>query len=71
MVFPFIIFIAAMQKYSVPVDELDQSNFFSLFLFFWTGFDLNLPVDEYGAVDFDYLQNHAGTYYKCLLAQSC
>ncbi|XP_021309036.1 uncharacterized protein LOC110432601 [Sorghum bicolor] len=23
------------------------------------GFDLNLPLDEFGAVDFDYLQNHA------------
>ena len=26
-----------------------------------TGFDLNLPLDEFGAVDFDYLQNLAGT----------
>jgi hypothetical protein len=26
-----------------------------------TGFDLNLPLDEFRAVDFDYLQNHAGT----------
>ena len=53
--------------------ELDQSNFFSDDCsFFWTGFDLNLPVDFFGgAVDFDYLQNHAGMYYKCLLAQSC
>ncbi|XP_066384659.1 uncharacterized protein [Miscanthus floridulus] len=23
------------------------------------GFDLNLPLDEFGAIDFDYLQNHA------------
>jgi hypothetical protein len=26
---------------------------------FWTGFDLNLPLDEYGAVDFDFVQNLA------------
>jgi hypothetical protein len=33
-----------------------------------TGFDLNLPLDEFGAVDFDYLQNHAGTplFIPCL-----
>jgi len=24
------------------------------------GFDLNLPLDEYGAVDFDFVQNLAG-----------
>ena len=24
---------------------------------FWTGFDFNLPLDEYGAVDFDFVQN--------------
>jgi hypothetical protein len=28
----------------------------------WTEFDLNLPLDEFGAVDFDYLQNMAGIY---------
>jgi hypothetical protein len=32
--------------------------------FFWTGFDLNLPLDEFGAVDFDYLQNLPGKVYK-------
>jgi hypothetical protein len=26
-----------------------------------TGFDLNLPLDEFGAIDLDYLQNFAGT----------
>jgi hypothetical protein len=28
--------------------------------FFWTGFDLNLPLDEFGAVDFGYFQNNNG-----------
>ncbi|XP_066396308.1 uncharacterized protein [Miscanthus floridulus] len=27
------------------------------------GFDLNLPLDEYGAVDFDYIQNLAGIFF--------
>jgi len=31
-----------------------------IFSFFWTGFDLNLPLDEYGAVDFDFVQNLHG-----------
>jgi hypothetical protein len=26
------------------------------------GFDLNLPLDEFGAVDFDYVQNLAGKH---------
>ena len=29
--------------------------FLIFFILFWTGFDLNLPLDEFGAVDFDYL----------------
>ena len=29
-------------------------------LLFFIGFDLNLPLDEYGAVDFSFLQNLAG-----------
>ena len=28
--------------------------------FLWTGFDLNLPLDEFGAVDFDFVQNING-----------
>ena len=28
-----------------------------------TGFDLNLPLDEFGAVDFNYLQNLDGTLF--------
>jgi hypothetical protein len=35
------------------------SNHSSL-VFLWTGFDLNLPLDEFGAVDFDYFQNSNG-----------
>jgi len=31
-------------------------------IFFWTEFDLNMPIDEFGAVDFDYLQNLAGKH---------
>jgi len=34
-------------------------TFLIFFLLFWTGFDLNLPLDDFGAVDFDYLQNLA------------
>ena len=30
-------------------------------LSFSTGIDLNLPLDEFGAVDFDYVQNLTGT----------
>jgi len=26
----------------------------------WTGFDLNLPLNEFGAVDLDWLQNMPG-----------
>ena len=29
---------------------------------FFIGFDLNLPLDEFGAVDFDYVQNLAGKH---------
>jgi len=38
--------------------------FLIFFLLFWTGFDLNLPLDEFGVVDFDYLQNLPGKVYK-------
>jgi hypothetical protein len=38
--------------------------FLIFFLLFWTGFDLNLPLDEFGAVDFYYLQNLPGKVYK-------
>ena len=31
-------------------------------LYFLIGFDLNLPLDEFGAVDFDYVQNLAGKH---------
>ena len=37
------------------------SFFISLFPFL-TGLDLNLPLDEYGAVDFDFVQNLAGNF---------
>jgi hypothetical protein len=30
-------------------------------LSFSTGIDLNLPLDEFGAVDFDFVQNLTGT----------
>jgi len=35
---------------------------------FLIGFDLNLPIDEYGAVDFDFVQNIAGKflYFPCV-----
>jgi len=35
---------------------------------FFTVLDLNLPVDEFGAVDFDYIQNQAGNFFssQCL-----
>ena len=49
-VFPCLILLVSL--------NLHLSLFF--FLFFWTGFDLNLPLDEYGAVDFDFLQNLHG-----------
>jgi hypothetical protein len=32
---------------------------------FWTGFDLNLPLEEFGAVDLDFLQNLPGKIYGC------
>jgi hypothetical protein len=38
-------------------------TFLIFFLSFWTGFDLNLPLDDFGAVDFDYLQNVAGNFF--------
>jgi len=31
---------------------------------FSTGFDLNLPLDEFGAVDFDFAQNLAGNFFS-------
>jgi len=34
----------------------------SMLFYFWTGIDLNLPLDEFGAVDFDYVQNLAGKH---------
>jgi len=37
-------------------------SFFNLFFSFSTGFDLNLPLDEFGAIDFDYLQNLSGNF---------
>jgi hypothetical protein len=37
--------------------------FLIFFLLFWTGFDLNLPLDEFGAVDFNYIQNMHGKFY--------
>ena len=39
-------------------------NRFSYHCFlFVTGFDLNLPLDEFGAVDFDYVENLAGNFF--------
>jgi hypothetical protein len=34
----------------------------SVFFSFWTGIDLNMPLDEFGAVDFDYVQDLAGKH---------
>jgi len=34
----------------------------SMLFYFWTGIDLNLPLDEFGAVDFDYLHNPHGKH---------
>ena len=28
--------------------------------FLWTEFDLNLPLDEFGGVDFEFVQNMTG-----------
>ena len=33
-----------------------------MYFFFLIGFDLNLPLDEFGAVDFDYVENLAGKH---------
>jgi len=33
----------------------------SYIIVFLTGFDLNLSLDEYGAVDFDFVENLTGT----------
>jgi len=33
-----------------------------MLFYFWTGIDLNLPLDEFGAVDFDYLHNPHGKH---------
>ena len=37
--------------------------------FLLIGFDLNLPLDEFGAVDLDFIQNLAGKI-ECFLAFS-
>ena len=34
---------------------------------FFIGFNLNLPLDEFGAVDFDYVQNLAGKHAYCTM----
>jgi len=36
-------------------------------LYFLIGFDLNLPLDEFGAVDFDYVQNLADKHAYCTM----
>ena len=36
-------------------------------LYFLIGFDLNLPLDEFGDVDFDYVQNLAGKHAYCTM----
>jgi len=36
-------------------------------LYILIGFDLNLPLDEFGAVDFDYVQNLAGKHAYCTM----
>jgi len=43
-------------------------SFFNLFFSFSTGFDLNLPLDEFGAIDFDYLQNLSGNFSHFILS---
>jgi hypothetical protein len=39
---------------------LHSSCLFHMVRLIFIGFDLNLPLDEYGAVDFDFVQNHTG-----------
>lgn len=55
LLFPFMIFTAAACL---------SISFLSLFFSFSTGFDLNLPLDEFGAVDFDYVQNLTGNFFS-------
>ena len=40
-----------------------SSTFSEFVVSFLTGFDLNLTLDEYGAVDFDYVQNLPGNFF--------
>jgi hypothetical protein len=44
---------------SVVVDFFSVSGI----IVFFTVLDLNLPLDEFGAVDFDYVQNLAGNFF--------
>jgi hypothetical protein len=39
---------------------MQPPSFLSFLFLLWTGFDLNLPLDEFGAVDFNFVQNLAG-----------
>ena len=39
-------------------------TFYHSLSFFYTGIDLNLPLDEFGAVDFDYVQNLPGNSFS-------
>jgi len=48
----------------VFIFKATMCSFVSHLYFFWSGFDLNLPLDEYGAVDLDFLQNLPGKVYK-------
>ena len=50
-----------------PLEHGNVMSILSIFFYFWTGIDLNLPLDEFGAVDFDYLYNPAGKHGYILL----
>jgi len=50
-----------------PLEHGNVMSILSIFFYFWTGIDLNLPLDEFGAVDFDYLHNPAGKHGYILL----
>ena len=45
-----------------PLEHGNVMSILSIFFYFWTGIDLNLPLDEFGAIDFDYLHNPHGKH---------
>jgi len=54
-----------MHHFDVSIRCLFILFWFSLLFLFFTVLDLNLPLDEFGAVDFDFVQNLAGNYFFC------